>query len=297
MFRLACLAALIALTASPAAAAGRGEPEIRISDVDLFYRVYEAAKGRPRAEALQRDYLDAGSPGVREFIPQRILSAERLAKRIEEKPEVYERARSCAAALPEARRRLKPAFHKLAKLYPAAKFPPVTVLIGRNNSGGTTGPSGVLIGMEVVCATVQPDETAADRFTHLIAHEYGHVQQPLDQFPKPTVLQASLIEGTAELMAELTTGRIANHHLIAWAKGREAELGQAFLRDADKTDLSAWLYSGIGTPAAPGDLGYWQGWRIARAYYDRAKDKRRALADLIAVKDAKAILAASGWTP
>jgi len=297
MVRLAVLGTLIALAASPAAAAGRGEAEVRTSDVDLFYRVYETAKGHPTAEALQRDYLDAGSPGVREFIPERILSAERLAQRIAEKPEVYERARTCAVALPEARRRLKPAFRKLAKLYPKAQFPPVTVLIGRNTSGGTTGPSGVLIGMEVVCATVQPDETAADRFTHLIAHEYGHVQQRLDQFPKPTVLQASLIEGTAELMAELTTGRIANHHLIAWTRGRETKVGQAFLRDADKTDLSAWLYNGIGTPRAPGDLGYWQGWRIARAYYDRAKDKRQALADLIAMKDAKAILAASGWKP
>src|SRR5436190_295384 len=126
MSRLVILAALAAFASTAATAAGKGEPDIRTSDVDLFYRVYEAAGGHPTAEILQRDYLDAGSPGVREFIPERILSAERLAKRIGEKPEVYDRARSCATALPEVRQRLKPAFRKLAQIYPQAKFPPVT---------------------------------------------------------------------------------------------------------------------------------------------------------------------------
>jgi hypothetical protein len=287
----AWLAALV-LAAGPALAAG---PEIRTSDVDLFYRIYDAANGRPSAEVLQRDYIDAGSPGVREFVPHRILSGEKLAQRIAEKPEVYARARACAAALPEVRARLKPAFRQLARLYPAAKFPPVTVLIGRNNSGGTTGPTGVLIGLEVVCATRQPDETVADRFVHLIAHEYGHVQQP--QAEGTTVLQASLIEGVAELVAELTTGRISNHHLIRWTKGREREIGEAFLKDADSTDFKPWLYNGIGTPQAPGDLGYWQGWRIARLYYAKAADKRAALSELLAMKDPHAILEKSGWKP
>jgi len=50
-------------------------PEISTSDVDLFYRVYDPAKGSPTAEALQRDYLDAGSDGLRHFIPHRIISA------------------------------------------------------------------------------------------------------------------------------------------------------------------------------------------------------------------------------
>lgn len=297
MRRLAILAVLSTLVPAAANAEGGREPDIRTADVDLFYRIFDAAAGHPTAAVLQRDYIDGGSPGVREFIKERIVSADRLAARIEEKPDVYRRARSCASALPEAKGRLKTGFRKLAALYPQSRFPPVTILIGRNSSGGTTGPSGALIGLEVVCATVQPDETVADRLTHLIAHEYGHVQQHEEDFPHPTVLEASLIEGTAELVAQLSTGRIANHHLIAWTKGREKDVGEAFLRDADKTDLSAWLYNGIGDPTKPGDLGYWQGWRIARAYYDRAKDKKAALADLIALKDPKGILAASGWTP
>jgi uncharacterized protein YjaZ len=172
----------------------------------------------------------------------------------------------------------------------------VTVLIGRNNSGGTAGPSGVLVGLEVVCTTVRPGETLEDRFVHLIAHEYGHVEQAVYD-GTPTVLRQSLTEGVAELLSELTTGRIASSYLIAWNRGREREIGEAFLRDAGKTDLTAWLYNGVGTPDKPGDQGYWQGWRIARAYYHRARDKRAAIRTLLELKDPEAILRESGWKP
>ncbi len=189
------LTLLLALAiVTPAAAARRPDPEIRTSDVDLFYRLYDAAGGHPSADVLQRDYIEAGTAGVREFVPSRIISGARLAQRIDEKPEVYQRARACAAVLPAVKQRLKPAFRKLAALYPQARFPPVTVLVGRNNSGGTAGPSGVLIGLEVVCATVRPGERLEDRFYHLIAHEYGHTQQGVEP-ERPTVLVASLTEG------------------------------------------------------------------------------------------------------
>ena len=287
---LAAAAALAMLSAAP-----KG-PEILTRDVDRFYAVYDAARGKPSAEALQRDYIDAGTPGVREFVPNRIISGERLALRIAEKPEVYARARACAAVLPKVKARLRPAFRRLADLYPEARFPPVTVLIGRNNSGGTAGPSGVLIGLEVACATVRPGETLEDRFVHLIAHEYGHVEQaPFAD--KPTVLRQSLTEGTAELIAELTTGRISNAHLIDWNKGKERQVGEAFLNDANSLELKPWLYDGVGTAEQPGDQGYWVGWRIARAYYRRAHDKRAAIRTLLEMRDPEAILKESGWKP
>lgn len=286
------LALTTGLVVAPAHAAG---PDILITDVEAFYRIYDAASGRPTAAELERDYIAVGSSGLREFIPNRIISGENLATQISENPDIYARARNCASALPIARERLSKAFETLSNLYPAARFPPVTVVIGGANSGGTTGPTGALIGLEVVCSTVHEGETVADRLTHLIAHEYGHVQQVGPA--KPTVLEASLAEGVAELMAELTTGRILNDHLITWTRGREAEIGAAFLNDADSYRYSGWLYNGLGTPKKPGDLGYWLGWRIAKKYYEAMPNKRAALSELIALKDPKAILRKSRWKP
>ena len=276
-------------------------PEIRIADVELFFRVYDAANGAPSAEVLQTDYLDAGSDGLRQFIPNRIISAAELAKAISKHRDTYEHARTCAAELPDVRQRLAAALKKLGEIYPAAKFPPVTLLIGRGNTGGTPGKAGVLIGVETVCKADWMQADVGDRLVHLIAHEYAHVQQPIvERIENPndgtlTVLQVSLVEGVAELIAELTSGSISNAHLQRYAAGRELEIERAFLADANKTDLSAWLYNGRGTAERPGDLGYWVGYRIAKQFYQRSPDKLAAVRELITTEDAQDILRRSGW--
>jgi uncharacterized protein YjaZ len=107
----------------------------------------------------------------------------------------------------------------------------------------------------------------------------------------------SLVEGAAEFTAELISGDVGSYQLKSWTKGREAQIEAAFVEDEDKTDLSNWLYNGPGTPEHPGDLGYWVGYRIVRAYYQNAADKHQALRDIFGMRDPKAFLARSGWRP
>ena len=111
------------------------------------------------------------------------------------------------------------------------------------------------------------------------------------------MLRQSLIEGVAELVAELISGQVSNAHLQKLTKGKVSEIDSRFVTDADKSDISGWLYNGVGTPDQPGDLGYWEGYRIAKAFYSKAKDKRAALRRLLDLKDPKAVLAESGWEP
>jgi uncharacterized protein YjaZ len=111
------------------------------------------------------------------------------------------------------------------------------------------------------------------------------------------VLQASLAEGGAEFIAELISGEVSNSHVAALAKGRELEIETAFVPDEDKTDLSKWLYNHPGTAEWPPDLGYWVGYRITKAYYQHAADKRQALREIFGMTDPKAFLARSGWRP
>lgn len=295
-FRLPALAAAFGLSASLAGAAVTPLAEVRTSDVDLFYRIYDAAHGAPTGAALQHGYIDAGSDGVRQFTPDRIVSGGNLAAAIAENRDVYDHARDCLAALPSVKAKLVVAFRKLAAIDPEAIFPPVTILIGANNSGGTTSKSGVLIGLERTCSSTWLQPNPADRLFHEIAHEYGHVEQP-EEAQLGTVLKASLKEGVADLIAELISGQVSNVQLQQWTKGREREIDVQFLAEQDSRDLSHWLYNDVGTPEKPGDLGYWVGWRIAKAYYLKAADKRAALRALLDLKDPKAILAGSGWKP
>jgi hypothetical protein len=278
-------------------------PTFETEDVARFVKVYEAAHGHPTAEQLERNYLRPGSRGLHEFAALRNVTGARIAQSIAAHPAIYVKARRCLEVLPVVRRRLAKAFQRLADVYPEAKFPPVTIVIGRGRPSGITDPSGVTIGLEAVCAADFMNPNLGDRFVHLIAHEYGHIQQPralqalAPGEPAATVLRMSLGEGAAEFTGELISGGIAQDWLNGWTKGKEKKIGEAFLRDQDKTDLSAWLYNGPGDPAHPGDLGCWVGYRIVKSYYARAADKHAALRDIFEMRDPKAFLAKSGWRP
>jgi hypothetical protein len=304
MKRWLALATVLLALASPALAAPKAQgPEFVTEDVTRFYQVYDAAGGKPTAEQLDADYLGHGTQGLRLLARIRNVTGARIAANIEAHPETYAEARRCMAVLPSVGKRLAKAFDKLATLYPEARFPPTTIVVGRGRPVGVTEGEGIVMGLEALCWAKFLNPDPENRFVYTIAHEYAHVQQApavegLDLGkPEATVLRVSLVEGTGEFVAELIAGGVGQGQHAAWAKGREREIAQAFVHDMDKTDVSGWLYNGPGDAAKPGDLGYWVGYRIVKAYYDKAKDKRAALKAIFLIRDPKAFLAESGWGP
>ncbi len=287
---------LLALAAAQAFAT---TPAIHTEDVELFYEVYDAAGGHPTAAELQRDYLDAGSDGLRQFAALRNTTAARIAEAISKQPEMYEEARECLAILPRIRERVARALDELRSLYPEARFPPVTIAVGRGRPIAVGSPvTGIQVGLVALCANDWLIPDAEDRFVTVIAHEYAHAQQVPEMVDDehPTVLQGSLVEGVAELVSELIAGEVSYFYLAAMVDGREKEIETAFVADRARTDLSGWLYNSK-PPDDLGDLGYWVGYRIAKSYYQRAPDKYRALRDMLEMTDPQAFLAASGWYP
>jgi hypothetical protein len=273
-------------------------PVIQIGDVDRFYKVYDAASGHPTADRLQHDYIDPGSDGLHQFAKLRNISGRAIAETLASHPEIYSGAQRCLAVLPRVRLRLQIALHKLGRLYPQARFPPVTIAVGRGKPVAVGSPaSGLQVGLEALCATNWLNPNVEDRFVHVIAHEYAHVQQTpaLVDDEHPTVLEGSLVEGGAEFTAELISGEVAYSQFKASTKGHEKEIESAFVSDEDATDLSKWLNN--GTPEKPGDLGYWVGYRIVKSYYQHAADKGRAFREILEMTDPKAFLAKSGWYP
>ncbi|HEY2361017.1 MAG TPA: hypothetical protein VGK36_07875 [Candidatus Angelobacter sp.] len=87
---------------------------ITADDVTLFWKAYDywqydlKADPAKLAETLQKQYLDSGSQGVKDFIPRRIVSAQHLAEQILQARAYYESTRSndqrIHNALPEIRR-------------------------------------------------------------------------------------------------------------------------------------------------------------------------------------------------
>jgi hypothetical protein len=299
-FALLISTAIVSSCSRPATASGlQGRPAIHIEDVGSFYRLFDATGGHPTAPQLQ-EYLDHGSPGLHRLARLRHVTGASIAAALTTRPDIYANAKRCMAVLPSGRRRVAAALHELGRLYPDARFPPVTIVIGRGKPVGVADDSGVMIGLEAMCAVTWMEPNLEDRFVHVVVHEYAHVQQAiaspaLYNDEKPTVLEESLIEGAAEFIAELTSGSVSDTDLPALVKGREKAIETAFVADEHDTDLSKWLYN--GTLTKPGDLGYWVGYRIVKSYYQHAPDKRRAVRDIFEMKDPQAFLARSGWHP
>ena len=138
-----------------------------------------------------------------------------------------------------------------------------------------------------------------------IAREMVHTQQDYPwlgsmtggpKFLRGTLLRQSIMEGSADFIAELLTGQPKRN---TYAESHEAELWGEFRRDAKSKDYSLWLYNGWNAKALgdrPADLGYWMGYRITKSYYEHAADKRQAIQDILTIRDFDKFLAASGYT-
>ena len=296
------VAIMACLTVSCATPGGGAESsaaiEIRTEDVTRFYEIYDRTNGRPTAAQLQSSYVEPGSEGLHHLMRARNVDAERIANALADQPELYVNARSCLDALPRIRERLRHSFDELLSRYPEASRPPITILISRGKPVAIAGPgTGVQVALEALCSDTAARYLGADiedRFVYLIAHEYIHVQQAPEQL-NPTVLERALQEGVADFLGELISGGISNVAVHQSARSHELDIEERFAADLDRTDLSAWFDN--TTPEEVGQLGYWVGYRIAKAYFTDAADPQAAIREMIRMTDAHDFLARSGWRP
>jgi hypothetical protein len=256
-----------------------------------------------KARIFKRQYLDKGSPGLRDFLKLRIKSADNLVRVTEARPKYYDSLKEVTLRIPEMEPAIRESFRKLKRLYPDAVFSDVYFMIGVMNSGGTTGPSGLLIGVDMDGR--RPDTDMAEMNSWLktvlasvtdipgiVAHELIHEQQgPGGE----TLLGQSIREGAADLIGEMISGQNINAHLRPFGQAHERELWREFRESMNGSDFSRWLSNGNESTDRPADLGYYMGYRIAKAYFEQAEDKRHAVSEILNVRDYSAFLRQSRY--
>jgi hypothetical protein len=298
-------------TPDPAAAV------IETSDLDRFAAVLESQPpGLANLEsALETGYLSPGTPGLQEFTALRMCNASALAQAIRSVPSFYRtilpQLRSISTGA-TTKGSIREAFARFATIYPRASFAPTTFIVGRLNTAGTIGKSGVLIGVEFLGDGPGVDHTGLnagfvagylrtpDEAPIVATHEQVHVQQrqagALMAKSVKTLLDQALMEGCADFVGELASGGNLNASIHAWAMPREAEVWRDFASQMQGTDVSRWLYNqGSATPDRPGDLGYYVGYRICQSYWERMADRIQAVDDIVRMGDGRAFLDASGY--
>ena len=244
---------------------------------------------------LQHLYLDKASKGFKDFIRSREVTAKKLLDNIKLYPAFWESVRTNTLAIKQHTGEVEDLMENFGKLYPEFKQPDVYFVIGAMNSGGTTSADMVLIGSELASAnaTTNADELGKwlqDVFKNnknvvtIVAHELGHTQQKggdAEDDGNSNLLGYCIREGACDFISELLLEQAITTPYLTYGKEHESELWRQFTKEMHGQDISNWLYNGNQAPQGVADLGYFVGYAICKSYYDKAKDKKQALKDII----------------
>ena len=281
--------------------------QLMIEDIPRFWRAYDlAARDTAHAvEIFQREYFDQASPGLRDYFELKIKSVPKFVANQRRKARYYRSIRPLTLRVDSVKPQILAGFVKLKELYPEARFPNVYFVIGRWTSGGTSSGRGMLIGTDMECLAPGVDESELTLWERhnigsfaglpsLVAHERIHFLQKFGI--NRSLLRGAINEGMADFLAELATGRNPNGRLQAYGLAHEAQVWADFTKEMGSTNWNNWIAnSNQETVDKPADLGYFVGYRICQAYYERMTDKKQAVHDILNISDYPAFLAESGY--
>ncbi|MFD1605062.1 DUF2268 domain-containing putative Zn-dependent protease [Flavobacterium artemisiae] len=231
------------------------------------------------------EYMQKGSPGVKAFTENRIINADSLFAVVKKRKADYELSRNVLEGISSKAKRVRAIYSALKYWYPNAKFPPIYFVYGRFNSGGTSAPEGIIIGTEKL--------TNLDGISGLIAHELVHYQQNI--IGKDMLLKWCLLEGGADFIGELTSGESINQDSYKYGEQNIDKLCTEFIARLKNPDHQDWLYGTSKKDDRPNDLGYWIGYKIIESYFNKQKDKQKAIQEILNIKDPLQFLKESGF--
>ena len=298
--------------------------QFHTDDILRFWRAFDHATPETAVQVFRNEYLLMASPGLEDFIRLRIGDADTFTSTVFAKRAYYQAIRSHTLRVMDMQQPILSALRAMKNLFGAALergpwFPDVYFLIGRLSSGGTLSAAGLLIGTEFYAAdpeTPLHELNSWERsvvgdleiLPRIVAHELIHYQHLMQQRllygdeaqRAPTLLEAVFAEGLAEYFGALVSDGFINPRLHEYGRAREAALWRRFLADLQNpdlegTDLSGWLYQGVGAGGEPADLGYFIGHELVSAYYERATSKGEALKTLLTTRDPWDILRETGF--
>ena len=275
------------------------------SDVDHFWQAYDSVSLETDQERkialMQKLYIDKGTVGLKAFMELRNFDVESMVTSIQKYPKFWKSVRPNTLSIGNKGIEIDEHIQKFNKLYPNYRAADIYFTITPVKSGGTTKDSLVLIGTEIATGNAMTDvsefpdkrlETffksqTENNIVPFCIHEYVHTQQLTEGL---TLLGQSIYEGTCDFITELILGNDLNHSYLVYGKVHEDELKEKFKEEMFSEDWSNWLYNGNKAETV-GDLGYFMGYAISKAYFEKAADKDVAIAQMIELnyKDLNAV--------
>ncbi|RYY71952.1 MAG: hypothetical protein EOO13_01325 [Chitinophagaceae bacterium] len=278
------------------------------TDIHNFWKAYDAAAKDTahRKQIFQDRYFGKGTPGLRDYYITKIGSVEAFVQNQDKKKAFYKAIRPNTLAIDAMKDTITGYFVRLKELYPDAVFPNIYFVIGKWKSAGTVSDNGMLIGVDQIVKSPGIPEAElnlweknnfqlAERLPVIVTHELIHSQQTKMR-QDTALLFYAIVEGMADFMCELITGKNPSQRQHEFAKTRKKQIWEDFKKEMYLQRYSNWIAnSNQETPDKPADLGYYVGYEICKAYYDNAADKKQAIQDFFNLKDYKGFLEKSGY--
>lgn len=278
--------------------------KLKIIDIDVqnFWKAYKLAEEDPNnAEKIYMDnYINKGTMALQFYYLDKIGSINNFVYMHNLRKKYYASIKGNTLKAKKFKSKYLKSFVNLKKIYPDAIFPPVYFVIGKLNSAGTVSSEGLILGIDQACMspTVDTSELSTwekanistiNELPYTVAHELIHFQQD-GMASDTTTLKAAIVEGMADFIGELISGKSANPDLLIYGKGKEKEIWKDFKKDMFLNKKSNWIANGQQNDGKPSDLGYWIGYQICKAYYAEVKDKNQAIYDMLHIQDYRQFL-------
>ncbi len=266
-------------------------------DIDHFWSAYDkiivSKDSLQHYKLLKEFYIDKASDGLKSLIQVRNYSEKDYVTAILNYPKFWQSIRkntqNTKKVLPEIEKNIS----QLKRIYPKLKPSTIYFTMGVFRSGGTTFQDQVLIGCELSLADskVVTNELPEWRKPFykmynpihdiglLCTHEYVHTQQTEGA---DNLLCSALREGVAEFISCLATQKTSNTPSFEFGRNNETLVKQKFIEDVFIPNrFYNWLWGNNENELKERDLGYYIGYRICENYYNKSKNKQKAIEELI----------------
>lgn len=274
------------------------ESSVIASDIDRFWKAYDTIKTQSvpsvQQKLIEELYIRQASPGLKGMIQAKQYTSGDYIDMINRFPLFLESVKPNTLKAHELSGDLEKGIEKLRLVYPQLKPAKIYFTIGAMRSGGTTMDSLVLIGSELAMVDEQTNilefegrsktwienyiaTKPLENIVLLNVHEYVHTQQ---QSTPNSLLYQCLYEGVAEFVSTHAMGHPSSSPAIKYGKNNP-KVKQVFEEEMFYERTFEWLWSNAPNQFNTRDLGYYIGYGICELYYENAKDKKKAIRNLI----------------
>ncbi|TDO22913.1 Ig-like domain-containing protein [Pedobacter duraquae] len=269
------------------------------TDIDHFWEAYDKIITTKDSVAqygyLNSLFLAKGSPGLKSIMEVRDYTAKSYLDAINSYPLFWNSIRNNTLKTKDLADSIAIAVQQMKKTYPNLRPAQIYFTIGALRTGGTTLKDRILIGSEIAMADKNTITTEFPQtFSHLgphfksnpidqvvftNIHEYVHTQQKTTI--ASTLLGQCVLEGAAEFVAVLSTGKESTTPSMKYGEAHEAQVRNKFATQLYNPFNGFWLYTNAANEFNQRDMGYYVGYAICQKYYNGAKDKQQAIIDMI----------------